>query len=70
MMRELEHETDAQSFVIRINLAAVTSSPGGAVPRIRVEHVNNGAVWHFTNVNAAVSRLKESLDAIVSGSED
>jgi hypothetical protein len=65
---DLGQENEAQSFVIRVRLDPAGAAPGTAIPRLRIEHVNNRTVWQFTDIGAALAQLKSSLDAIVFGS--
>ncbi|MHC2284125.1 hypothetical protein ACVME8_010795 [Bradyrhizobium diazoefficiens] len=64
--KDLGHENETQSFVIRVRVDPVGA--GNAVPRLRIEHVNKRTVWQFTDIGAALAQLKISLDAIVLGS--
>ncbi|MGB3336085.1 MAG: hypothetical protein WBA73_02795 [Devosia sp.] len=65
---DLIREGDAQFFVIRVRPLAGTGGAPHTPTLLRIEHVNAGQVWNFTDVGAAIGQLKTSLDEIVVGS--
>ena len=65
---ELIGEGDAQVLVIRVRPLAGAGGPPGAPTLLSVRHANTGQVWNFTEVSAALSQIKTSLDEIIIGS--
>ena len=66
-MPELDQGTETQAFIVSLTLPP---SPAAGLPkaRIRIEHANRRAVWHFTDIDAALAHLRLSLVTLASGS--